>query len=51
MAAKHEFEEIESVDTARQLFQRALRILPNSEKLWTEVLLFGLVLKIRQFKI
>ncbi len=37
MAAKHEFEEIESVDTARQLFQRALRILPKSEKLWVEV--------------
>lgn len=37
MAAKHEFEQNESVETARNLFQRGLRFLPQSKKLWTEV--------------
>jgi hypothetical protein len=37
MAAKYEFETNESIETARSLFQRALRFLPASQKLWTEV--------------
>jgi len=37
MAAKYEFETNESIETARNLFQRALRFLPTSQKLWTEV--------------
>ena len=37
MAAKFEFEENESIETARNLFQRSLRFLPKSMKLWTEV--------------
>jgi hypothetical protein len=36
MAAKFEFEANESVETSRSLFQRALRFLPNSAKLWLE---------------
>ena len=37
MAAKYEFEFNESIETARNLFQRALRFLPDSRKLWIEV--------------
>lgn len=37
MAAKFEFEANESIETARNLFQRALRFLPNSKKVWLEV--------------
>ena len=37
MAAKYEFESNESIETARNLFQRALRFLPNNRKLWIEV--------------
>ena len=37
MAAKYEFEANESIETARNLFQRALRFLPNNRKLWIEV--------------
>ena len=37
MAAKYEFEANESIETARNLFQRALRFLPNNKKLWIEV--------------
>lgn len=36
MAAKFEFEDNESVETARSLFQRALRLLPNKKKIWVE---------------
>lgn len=36
MAAKFEFEVNESVETARQLFQRALRLLPDKKKIWIE---------------
>ncbi len=36
MAAKYEFEANESIETARNLFQRALRFLPNNRKLWIE---------------
>jgi len=36
MAAKFEFEVNESVETARSLFQRALRLLPDKKKVWTE---------------
>ena len=39
MAAKFEFEVNESIETSRQLFQRALRFLPHSKKLWIEVCL------------
>ena len=38
MAAKFEFEVNESVETARHLFQRALRLLPDKKKLWLEVI-------------
>jgi hypothetical protein len=37
MAAKYEFEENESIESARNLFQRALRFIPSSTKLWLEV--------------
>jgi U3 small nucleolar RNA-associated protein 6 len=37
MAAKFEFEVNESIETSRQLFQRGLRFLPQSQKLWIEV--------------
>ncbi len=37
MAAKFEFENNESPETARQLFQRGLRFLPASKKIWIEV--------------
>ena len=37
MAAKFEFEVNESIETSRQLFQRALRFLPQSKKIWIEV--------------
>ena len=37
MAAKFEFESNESIETARSLFQRALRFLPHSRKIWLEV--------------
>jgi len=36
MAAKFEFEVNESVETARSLFQRALRLLPDKKKIWIE---------------
>lgn len=36
MAAKFEFEVNESVETARSLFQRALRLMPEQRKLWIE---------------
>lgn len=36
MAAKFEFEVNESVETARQLFQRGLRLLPDKKKIWLE---------------
>ena len=42
MAAKFEFEVNESTETSRQLFQRGLRFLPQSEKLWIEVCAFVL---------
>lgn len=38
MSAKFEFEVNESVETARSLFQRALRLLPDKKKLWLEVI-------------
>jgi U3 small nucleolar RNA-associated protein 6 len=44
MAAKFEFEMNESIETSRQLFQRALRFLPQSKKLWIEVFLIKWVL-------
>ena len=37
MAAKYEFDVNESIETARNLFQRALRFLPDNLKIWTEV--------------
>ncbi len=40
MAAKFEFEVNESIETARMLFQRALRLLPSHNKLWIEVYIF-----------
>lgn len=40
MAAKFELETNESVETARLLFQRALRFLPHSRKIWIEVLIY-----------
>jgi U3 small nucleolar RNA-associated protein 6 len=36
MAAKYEFDVIESIENARNLFQRALRFIPTSDKLWRE---------------
>jgi hypothetical protein len=39
MAAKFEFEVNETPEIARQLFQRALRFLPDSQKLWLEVII------------
>ncbi|CAF1014961.1 unnamed protein product [Brachionus calyciflorus] len=36
IAAKHEFEANESIETARNLFQRAIRFLPKCQKLWIE---------------
>lgn len=36
MAAKYELEFNESIETARHLFQRALRFLPNNPKIWIE---------------
>ena len=38
MAAKYEFEANESIESARNLFQRALRFLPKCAKLWLEVI-------------
>jgi len=37
MAAKFEFETMVSPSSARSLFQRALRIMPQEKKLWLEV--------------
>jgi hypothetical protein len=39
MAAKFEFEVMVSPSSARSLFQRALRLMPNEKKLWLEVML------------
>ena len=36
MAAKFEFEDNESVETARHLLQRALRLMPRDSRLWVE---------------
>ena len=36
MAAKFEFEMNESIESSRSIFQRALRFLPNEQKLWCE---------------
>jgi hypothetical protein len=49
MAAKYEFETNESIETARNLFQRALRFLPTSQKLWTEVLHFLVSISTKHF--
>lgn len=38
MAAKFEFEVMVSPSSARALFQRALRLMPQEKKLWLEVL-------------
>ena len=38
MAAKFEFEVMVSPSSARSLFQRALRVMPNEKKLWVEVI-------------
>jgi U3 small nucleolar RNA-associated protein 6 len=53
MAAKFEFEINESPEIARQLFQRAIRFLPESKKLWLEyfrmeLLCVELILKRKQ---
>jgi len=53
MAAKFEFEVNETPEIARQLFQRAIRFLPNSQKLWLEyfkmeLLCIELILKRKQ---
>jgi hypothetical protein len=37
MAAKFEFEVMISPSSARSLFQRALRLMPQEKKLWLEV--------------
>ena len=37
MAAKFEFEVMVSPSSARSLFQRALRLMPQEKKLWLEV--------------
>ena len=37
MAAKFEFEVMVSPSSARALFQRALRLMPQEKKLWLEV--------------
>jgi hypothetical protein len=37
MAAKFEFEVMISPSSARSLFQRALRLMPQEKKLWVEV--------------
>ena len=37
MAAKFEFEVMVSPSSARALFQRALRMMPQEKKLWLEV--------------
>ncbi len=37
MAAKFEFEVMVSPSSARSLFQRALRLMPQQKKLWLEV--------------
>ena len=38
MAAKFEFEVMVSPSSARSLFQRALRLMPQDKKLWVEVI-------------
>lgn len=38
MAAKFEFEVMVSPSSARSLFQRALRLMPQEKKLWLEVI-------------
>lgn len=40
IAAKFEFEVNESIETARSLFQRAIRFVPKNKKLWIEVSFF-----------
>ena len=47
MAAKYELETNESIETARHLFQRALRFLPTSRKIWIEVLNWVLIIHFR----
>jgi len=44
MAAKFEFEVMISPSSARALFQRALRLMPQDKKLWLEVWKFLFVL-------
>ena len=39
MAAKFEFEVMVSPSSARSLFQRALRLMPQEKKLWLEVII------------
>jgi len=41
MAAKFEFEVMVSPSSARSLFQRALRVMPQEKKLWIEVILLN----------
>ncbi|CAF4268362.1 unnamed protein product, partial [Adineta steineri] len=41
LAAKFEFETMVSPSSARSLFQRALRLMPQEKKLWLEVNLFN----------
>ncbi len=48
MAAKFEFEVMVSPSSARSLFQRALRLMPNEKKLWLEVMFFSSVFNIEK---
>jgi hypothetical protein len=42
MAAKFEFEVMVSPSSARLLFQRALRVMPQEKKLWLEVIFLNI---------
>ncbi len=49
MAAKFEFEVMVSPSSARSLFQRALRLMPQEKKLWLEVILSKYLIAKREF--